>query len=227
MSEMHVNTGGGRQEIRQVNYPSNSKKSQVGEEAAPERTRPKKIITGEAVRRSAPLTKKVGSSFLKDSFRGALESVVMEVLIPAAKEMFIDGAKQTLERLFYGSDSRPRPSGARSGYTNYSRASQPTSSNVVYPGRTMSRQARATHSFDEIVLPSRGEAEDVLDELILQADQFGDVSVADLYSAVGLTYEFTDNEWGWLREDMKHAGVHGIRGGYVLVLPRTRQLARP
>src|SRR5450756_2723645 len=72
--------------------------------------------------------------------------------------MISEAVSQGVERLMFG-DIRPRATqGSRPGYTNYSRA-QPQST----PQRTMTRQARTTHDFSDIILESRGDAEDVLD----------------------------------------------------------------
>lgn len=86
----------------------------------------------------------------------------------------------------------------------------------------MSRQARARHNFDEIVLDQRSEAEDVIDRLFDLVSRYESASVADLYELVGLSSVHTDNRWGWT--DLTGAGVSRIRGGYLLDLPEPEPL---
>ena len=140
----------------------------------------------------------------------------MEVLVPALKNMVSDAVSQGFERILFG-EARPRSS-ARSGRTNYSTYSDRTMDNR----RDMSRRARATHDFSDVILDNRGDAEDVLDRLRDLISQFEVATVSDLYDLVGLTGEFTDDKWGWY--DLKSASVRVIRGGYLLNLPRTQPI---
>jgi hypothetical protein len=75
------------------------------------------------------------------------------------------------------------------------------------------------HDFNEIVLESRGEAEQVIDQLIEIISQYQAASVADLYALVGVTSAYTDGKYGWT--DLRGAGVSHVRGGlYLLNLPK-------
>ena len=85
------------------------------------------------------------------------------------------------------------------------------------PQRVMSRQARARHDFDEIILESRTEAEEVIDKLYEVISRYESATVADLYQLVGLSSSHTDYKWGWT--DIRGAGVSRSRDGYVLDLP--------
>jgi hypothetical protein len=78
------------------------------------------------------------------------------------------------------------------------------------------------HDFDEIVLSSRREAEDVIDRLFDLVGQYGSATVSDLYELVGLPSTHTDNKWGW--EDARGAGVTRVRNGYLLDLPEPEPL---
>jgi hypothetical protein len=107
------------------------------------------------------------------------------------------------------------------GYTNYSRMASrvPGASD---PRPPISRQQRAQHDFSDIIIQSRAEAEDVLDGLRNLIHQYEVASVSDFYGLVGLTGEFTDDKWGWY--DLRSASIRAIRGGYVLMLPRTQPI---
>ena len=85
------------------------------------------------------------------------------------------------------------------------------------PPRTMSQRGRARHDFDEIVLDSRAEAAEVIDTLTEVVSRYGEVSVADLYTMVGIRPNHTDEKWGWV--ELGDADVARVRGGYLLDLP--------
>lgn len=46
--------------------------------------------------------------------------------------------------------------------------------------------------------------------------------MTDFYNAMGMTAEFTDDNYGWT--DLTGIRVRKIRDGYILDLPRTEQL---
>jgi hypothetical protein len=86
----------------------------------------------------------------------------------------------------------------------------------------MSRTGRAKHDFDEVVLESRGEAEEVLSNLVDSIIDYGQATVADFYDLVGIATNFVDGKWGWT--DLRNASVSRVRGGYLINLPRTQPL---
>ena len=85
--------------------------------------------------------------------------------------------------------------------------------------RTVSTRARATHDFDDIILESKYEAEDVLDKMVDAIDRYEQCTVGDLYDLIGETPNFADQNYGWT--NLASASVRRDRQGYVLVLPRT------
>jgi hypothetical protein len=213
MSEMNVDMGGGRQRKVPVDYPANSKSSKRPQ---PEKNKTvEKIVEGEVKTRKRGLREKFGEAFLSEDSNTVVSYVLMDVLVPAFKSMVSDAVSQGIERILFG-DSRPRHAPTRSGYTNYTRYSDRTDR------RDLSRKARATHDFNDVILESRGEAEDVLDRLRDLISQYEVATVNDLYDLTGLTGEFTDDKWGWY--DLRSASVRSIRGGYLLNLPRTQPI---
>ena len=53
-----------------------------------------------------------------------------------------------------------------------------------------------------------------MDEMI---DTYGAVSVADFYEMVGITGEYTDNNYGWT--DLRSAYVSRTRDGFIIRFP--------
>ena len=220
MNDMKVDDGAGRERKIRVDYPSNSKKAR---EAPPEKEPVEKVVSNDVIKRKRSIAERFAGSFLSEDSGTVVGYVLMEVMIPAAKNMVSDAVSEGIQRLLFG-DARPRSAGSgRPGYTNYSRPfsqAHHTSSSTGRP--QMSRQARATHDFNDIIISSRGEAEDVLDRLRDLINVYDVATVSDLYDLVGLTGEFTDDKWGWY--DLRSAAVRAVRGGYLLHLPRTQPI---
>lgn len=213
-------TGGSK-----LNYPANSHKAREGsasskESKAPEQ-RAQKVVTGEVVKRKKPLGKKIAETFAGDDAQNVGQYILFDVIIPAAKSMISDAVSQGIERMLFG-DSKRRTTngGSRPGYTSYNKMYSRDSDRT--DGRSISRRARAAHDFDEIILTSRGEAEEVLDRLTDLIENYDVATVSDLYDLVGITGSFTDDKWGWT--SLAGAGVSRVREGYLLNLPKTQPI---
>ena len=196
-------------------FPPNSEKSKKGvsngKNISP-------VVQGGAVRRKKSLRKQFKETFVAGDARTAIHYVIFDVLLPAAKDMVVEAGSQGIEKLIFGESRRrgsTRPQAGPTGYVSYNRMS--TGSRLSGPQRAMSRQSRARHNFDEIVLDNRSEAEEVIDRLFDLVSRYESASVADLFELVGLPSAHTDNRWGWT--DLSGAGVSRIRGGYLLDLP--------
>jgi hypothetical protein len=206
-------------------FPPNSEVSKLQHEVQHEENLDKQIepVVTDAVRRKKPLRKKFSEVFIAGSAKTAIGYALWEVLLPAAKDTVVEVITQGVEKLFFG-DSRRRgslpPQSGPTGYVSYNRYSM--QNRMSSPQRVMSRQARARHDFDEIVLESRTEAEEVIDRLYEVISRYESATVADLYQLVGLSSSHTDYKWGWT--DIRGAGVSRSRDGYVLDLPEPHPL---
>lgn len=202
-------------------YPPNSDVSK--RKAVKEDKEIKRVTSADPVRRKKPLRKQFAETFIGGDAKTALNYMMFDVVIPGARDMVVDTVMAGLEKLIFGDSRRRRgatpPQSGPSGYRNYSQYStirQPS------PQRAMSRQARARHDFDEIVLTSRTEAEEVIDRLFDLVSRYESASVADLYELVGLVGAHTDQKWGW--RELRGAGVSRVRDGYLLDLPEPEPL---
>ena len=75
---------------------------------------------------------------------------------------------------------------------------------------------------DDIILESRAEAEDVISSMEKIIETYGFVRVADLYDLVGITCNYTDNNYGWT--NIRSAESVKVRDGYMLKLPKAEPL---
>jgi hypothetical protein len=177
------------------------------------------ITTRKVHKKRKSLRKQFSETFIGGDLRSSINYVMFDVLLPAARDMIVDAGSAGLDKLIFGESRRWRgstpPSSGPYGHVAYNRMSSP--SRLGSSQRAMSRQARARHDFDEIVLESRTEAEQVIDELFEVISRYESATVADLYQLVGLPSSHTDHKWGWI--DLRGAGVSRTRDGYLLDLP--------
>lgn len=89
--------------------------------------------------------------------------------------------------------------------------------------RMLSRRSRSGHNFSDILIPTRREADDVLEMLYECLSRFGSVSVGDLYEATGIQTSHVDYKWGWTSLDKVKMIRKGDRG-YMLDLPEPETL---
>jgi hypothetical protein len=207
------------------NFPSNSHRPKSDENEEKKSVKKvERVIEGGVVRRKKPLGKRFTETFFGGDVEGVIGYVVMDVLIPAAKDALADAFSQGIERMLFG-EARPtsrrhggRPSGS-SGYVSYNRYSSGAHPARREESRTVSRRARSRHEFDEIILPGRAAAEEVLERLYELIDRYDEASVADLYTMVDVEANFIDEKWGWT--DLQGSRVvRTSNGGYLLSLPK-------
>jgi hypothetical protein len=198
-------------------FPPNSRKAEI----RPEPKNLGAVTSATARRRKQPLGRKFAHTFFGGDARTAVEYMVSHVLIPAAKEAIVEAASSGFEKLVYGEAraKRGRPTSGPMGYVAYNRQGPPVrpDDRPPMPNR-LPRQSRARHSFDDIIINTRQEAEEVLERMYDALGKYESVSVADLYELTGLRSDHTDHKWGWT--NLQGASVARVRsGGYLLDLP--------
>lgn len=180
-----------------------------------------RVTKSDVTRKKKSLRKQFSETFVAGDMKTAVRYVMFDVLLPAAKDMVVEAGSAGIEKLIFGDSRRrrgaPPPQSGPTGYVSYNRYSGPMTSGLNAAQRVMSRQSRAKHDFDEIVLDSRVEAEEVIDRLFDLVSRYESATVADLYELVGLSSSHTDHKWGWT--DVRGSGVSRIRDGYLLDLP--------
>lgn len=206
-------------------YPSNSIKKREDKEPSVEEKKPqvKQIVTGRVRKQRKGFFKRISESIFGDDTRSVGSYVLQDILIPAAKDLVVDTIRGGIEVAVYG-ERQSRNNNRRGGYTHYDKVSYRSDRDRDRRDdrREVSRSARSRHDFDDIVLESRGEAEDVRIHLLDLCDEYGQATVADFYDLVGVASSFTDNKYGWT--DLRSASVSRVRDGYLINLPRTELL---
>lgn len=202
-------------------YPANKKKRHYDD---PEKIRQlEKVVKGSVKQKKPSLMKRLTSTFLEDDSKSVGTYVIYDVLIPAAKNMLSDMIVTAVEMTLFGSERRGRYSSGTSRrrdgslYVNYGNFQKDARRE-----REISRSARARHDFDEIILETRREAEEVLNHMMLLLEEYGQVTVSDLYDLVGIRSNYTDNYYGWT--NLHDSRPIRVRDGYLLDLPQPKML---
>lgn len=201
-----------------TNYGPNSQKSKAPEPVEEPRV-VSPVIQGDVIERKEPLRKKFLQAYAGDSAQSVGQYLLMDVVVPGTKNIIADLVTQGINRLLYGG-SRPVQNGIRSnvggGYGKFFNGGGQNQQQSTTPP-PVARQVQQP-AFGEIILKTRSDAEVVIDELRALIEAYGNAKVANLYSLLGITGEFTDQSLGWT--NLTRAGVIQIREGYLLDLPR-------
>lgn len=205
-----------------MDFPPNSQKARVPDE-------PKKIervTSAETVRRKRGLGRRLKETFIEGDSKTAMEYVTRNVVIPSVREMFAEAIHSGIDKLIHGEVMRPRrgSGGGRPTTDYHTMSGSGPSRRAAQPQQMLSRSSRERQEFDEIIMPSRADAETVLEHMYELLARFDSVSVAEFYALTGVQSSHVDHRWGWT--DLR--GTKPVRYGntkqHVLSLPKPEQL---
>lgn len=200
-------------------FPSNTLedrmvKSKRREE--PERPKVEKVIEGSARKRKPTLKRKFAETFLMEETDEIARYVAQDVIIPTLRQtifaLIVGSTSMALFGTIRGVDRR---SGGSFGTIRYDEISS---------GRSVreTKAARARHSFEDLTFDEKFEADDVLEAMRDMVEEYGQVSVADMYELAGCSFDPIDRKWGWT--SLRNASVIYSRDGYYIELPKTKMV---
>lgn len=201
-------------------YPGNSHKARQEKKEPKQLT---KITTGKVATRKKSLYKRFMDTFVVDDISNVVHYIIHDVLVPAAKSTVADMVQGGTDMILFpgrgNSGSRGRREQGRS-YVSYDRNRNTNQRNQRDDrSRDISPKNRARHNFDELIIDSRAEADEVISTLVDLTLDYDQATVSDLYALVGTPHTSTDTRWGWT--DLSSASASPLRGGgYVLNLPK-------
>lgn len=199
-------------------YKPNSHKYKV-EQAAAQRERKKmdKVVSGKVKTKKKGELRKLTDVFISEDVGNVKSYILMDVLLPSIKNAVWEVITGALDMSLFGGSGRTKKG------TNASRVSYRSYyDNGRDHRRDSAPRTRTGYDYDDIVLESRGEADEVLSQLEAAIDMYGMVSVADLYDLVGITGNYTDNKYGWT--NLRNAEAVRVRDGYLLKMPKALPL---
>lgn len=205
-------------------YASNSNRDK--QEAALPEKKVDKVIEGTAVQRKKSVWRRIGENLKGEDTQTVGQYLLFDVVLPQIKDLIYDIGSSALQRLLFGDRAGGgyKPS-ARKGYTPYNVISTGATPKAQQPGAPRPVSSVASDEFGEIVVDTRGGAQEVMDRMGNLIDTYGMASVSDLKACVGLTGNFTDEKWGWVTmggTDIRRVG--GQNPGFALVFPRPQEL---
>lgn len=209
-----------------VNYSSNSKAVKAA--AGPERPPIEQVVeTGTAIERKKSLGRRFREQFGGDDMHTVGQVIVLDVLLPATKNLIFDIIREGAQRLLFGG-SRPSSTsivgtvlGSRTSYSSFSKPQTVQTPSSASAG--MTPEQRAMHDFSGVIFPNREDATKVIDALSDYISNYGTVSVNDFYAAIGESPTFTSVKYGWTslaQAQIRHIG----RDGYLLEMPKPKLL---
>lgn len=196
------------------NYKPNSNRFKVEQAKNDDEKRAEKIVTGQVKTKKKSKFSKFTEEFISEDAKNVKSYVFGEVLIPAIKKAISDIVTDGIDIILYG-ESRKR--NGRSTADRVSYRSYYDQDRRVSSGNQRMAVA-AGYSYDDIILSTRGEAEEVLARMDELMATYGLVRVADLYDLVGITGNYTDNKYGWM--NIQSARIDRVREGYIIRMPR-------
>lgn len=193
-------------------YKPNSHKFREGQAEALTDKKIEKVVRGKVKTKPRSGMSKITDVFISEDASNVKSYIVMDVLVPAVKKAISDIVRDGIDMILYG-ESRGRKSSSSSSYVSYRDYSRSDDRDRFRDSRT-----RSGYNHDDIILETRGEAEEVLTRMDELIDTYGVVSVADLYDLIGKSCEYTDNKYGWT--NIRNAEPIRVRDGYMLKLPK-------
>ena len=195
--------------------PSNSHKSKEQEK---QYSKPEKkiepVVSGKATVKKKSGIVRLADVFLPEDVDSVREYVIGDIIIPKIRSLLHDIGSEAWDS-FWGISGRSNSRGTASrvsyvSYDKYSRDKQPET------------PRRSGVNYEEIVFPTRGDAETVYDRMSELCDTFGNVSVADVYELADVPNDnYTLNKYGWT--SMEGAQVVRLSGGgFTIKMPKAR-----
>lgn len=151
--------------------------------------------------------------FIVSDSKTVFDYVLFDIVIPGLKASISDAGKGIIDVLFYGDRRRQAPT-HRSVVDYTTRYVRPE--HKSYSATDL--RSRGRYDFDEIIFPSRNDAELAIDALNEQLEMYDSVPVSELMRAAGIKPSYSDEKWGWT--SIQGANVSRVRDGYVIQLPK-------
>lgn len=201
--------------MAEFDYAPNSNKYKAEQKEAVKQKKIEKVVKG-TVKTKKNDIRKLTDIFISEDIHNVKDYVFSDILVPAIKKAISDIVRNGIDMILYGDSGRSKQSS--SGNSNY--VSYRSYSDQSPREDRFSNRSRST-SYDDIVFDTRSDAEHVLRQMDALVDTYGNVSISDLYDLVGVNNDlYTNQRYGWNRENIRGASIVQVRNGWLLKLPR-------
>lgn len=207
--------------MENIEYKSNSHKSKATEAASSTENRQKleKVVTSPVKVKKKSELSRIKGDFISEEAPNVWKNILIDAVVPTAQRAISDLFRNGVDILLYSvfgdaARSVAKKPGQQVSYTSFYERKR--EDDRRYSGGAVTRTG---YTFDDITIESRREAEEVLNQLDDIISTYGFARVADLYDLVGVTGNYTDNNYGWT--NLRNADIVRTRDGdYMLKLPR-------
>lgn len=206
-------------------YEGNSIKSR--EAAVKEEKKPvEKVVKGSVKTKKKSEFKKIAGAMINDEVRSIKDHTIYGIIIPTIVDTISQIVKDSIDLTFHGEVRGSNRSSSRGGSSN--RSASKVSYRDYYDDRRDDRRRQPDryerYSYDDLIFDSEGDANDVLNRMDEIIEQYGVVTVADLFDLADVTGNgYTDQNYGWT--NLRSAQVVRNRHNeYTLKMPRATSI---
>lgn len=178
----------------------------------------KKVVTGKARVQRESIWKKVASSFFMTDGKNIRDYMIDDLVVPLIKK----GISGFVDLVLYGDVNR---SNRNNGWWGNGVTRVGTPYNSIFQSSSSSQKPSAnkknsqTKGFQNLSFDFRADAENVLNKMKAEIEQFGLVSAGDMYDMADVsTDNFMLNKYGWT--DLSNARVLRGADGFMIDLPQ-------
>lgn len=179
------------------------------------------VVTGKTTIKKKSEGKKFIETFFKGDASQVRDSIWLDVIAPAIRDMIWGALERAGKGIIYGdfsSDRRRDERGSipatRVDFTRYSKDRR--------RDEYRDRVSNDLYEYGEVFVESRRDAEAILDRLYELFDRYQWASVAQLYELANLRAKYTDHNYGWRESDRNRITIAPTRGGYLIKMPAPR-----
>ena len=201
------------------------KTTESNEDSTTKKIVPRQVAQGKVRKQS--LAGKFIRYIITDTVESARERTIKDVLLPGIRNLIFDTGNELMATLLFPDEASRPSAGYRSSSAKRNRGN--TSYDKFYKDKERRGSSRRSGSYrdeaydpDDIILDTRAQANNALDELDYIIHKYGQASIATFYDIVGVTGEWTDNRYGWT--SLRGAGIKPVRDGFMIILPPTQVL---
>ena len=189
-------------------FPNNSHRAKEEQKTSLAEKKVEKVTTGKVKTKKRSEGSKLKDVFISEDVRDVKSYIFLDVLVPAIKNAIVDIVTDGVNMIFGTGKKRSSSSSNYVSYRDYSRRDD----------RSRASRSSSRFNYDDLIFESRGEAENVRDQMDAMIDRYGVVTVADMYDMADISAPYTSNKYGWT--NLRNADIVRVRDGYVIKLPR-------
>lgn len=194
-------------------YKSNSLKSK---EANKEEKKLEKVVSGKVKVKQKGEAQRFAENFISEDAHNVKSYIWGDILVPSIKKIISEIVTNSIDMILYGETGH---SHSRSSSNNSGSIKPAYRSFYEQQSRPVTTYRSTAYTFNDIEFDTYADADEVLRNMIDIVQEYGIVTIAQMYDLVGLAGVWTDNNYGWT--DLRSARIERTRvGTYIIKLPR-------